>query len=155
MGRKRFTEQAYLFSLRSFQDERCNLIKDSLGQSTDLYEALYENKNTPLRSIEFDRYELLALKRHWENTVKQIGKMKESDYYASLKLFVKVYRRYVANIRGTAVDMNLLDANLEGLEQLIVTNRNWEENLKKCRITFLKAEKELEDKIESLREAGN
>ena len=75
MGKKRFTDQAFLFSCRSFKDERRRLVADSLGESVDLYMALYENKNEPLRNIEFERYELMTLKRQWEETVAQTEKL--------------------------------------------------------------------------------
>ena len=60
MGKKRFTDQAFLFALKSFREERRRLIEDSLKQSANLYKALYETKNKPLRNVEFERYDLLA-----------------------------------------------------------------------------------------------
>ena len=154
MGKKRFTDQAFLFSCQSFKDERRRLVADSLGQSSDLYMALYENKNEPLRNIEFERYELMALKRHWEGTVARTEMLPEDAYYATMRLFAKAYRAYVAMIRGTLMDMNLLDAQLAGLELLRNVNKDWEENLGKLRKEFLKQEKMLSDEIENMRKAG-
>ena len=154
MGKKRFTDQAFLFSCRSFQNERSKLITDSLGKSTDLYIALYENKNEPLRNIEFERYELAVLKRQWEEAVRQAESLPEDAYYAVMRLFAKVYRAYVATIRGTMLDMNLLDAKLEGLELLRDANKQWEENIGKVRKEFLKQEKILSDEIEKMRKEG-
>ena len=156
MEKKKFTDQAFLFALKSFEEERRKLIDDSLEQSAesaDLYDGLLENKNTTLREIEFERYELLTLKRHWECAMEQIEQLPETEYYANLKLFVKVYRRYIADIRGTMLDMNFLDANLEGLDKLLDTNKNWEENLKKLHIDFKKSKKKFDDNIEILRKA--
>lgn len=157
MGKKRFTDQAFLFALKSFEEERRRLLEDSLEQtaeSADLYDGLLENKNATLREIEFERYELMTLKRHWECAMEQIEQLPETEYYANLKLFVKVYRRYIADISGTMLDMNFLDANLEGLDRLLTTNRNWEENLKKLHIEFKKSKKKFDDNIEMLRRAG-
>ncbi len=55
------------FTLNTFKNERQNLIKDSLRESAELYECLYERYNIPLRQNFFEWYELLMLKRHWEN----------------------------------------------------------------------------------------
>lgn len=150
MKKKRFTDEAFLFSLQSFKNERRRLVDDSLGQSPDLYEALYENKNAPLRDVKYERYLLLALRRHWENAMSQIDKLPEAEHYADMKLFLKSYRRYIADIKGTILDINYLDANLKGLESLMATNRNWEENLKKLRIDFMKSENEFDNLIKSL-----
>ena len=99
------------------------------AESADLYDGLLENKNATLREIEFERYELLTFKRHWECSMEQIEQLPEAEYYANLKMFVKVYRRYIADIRGTMLDMNFLDANLEGLDKLLDTNKKWEEKM--------------------------
>lgn len=155
MGKKRFTEQAFLFSSQSFKEARRKLVADSLGQSTDLYEALYENKNEPLRSIGFERYELVALKRHWEAATARAERLSEDEYYAAMRLFARVYRAYVAGIKGTLLDLNLIEARLEGLELLRDTNKHWEENLGKVRKEFLKQEKILSDEMEEIRKAGN
>ena len=150
MGKKRFTDQAILFSCQSFKDERRRLIADSLGESSDLYKALYESKDEPLRNIEFERYELTALKRHWEETVAQAEKLPEDEYYATMRLFAKAYRAYIAMIKGTVLDIELLDARLEGLELLRNVNKHWEENIGKVRKEFLKQEKILSDEIENM-----
>lgn len=154
MGKKRFTDQAFLVSCRSFKDERRRLVADSLGESADLYIALYENKNEPLRNIEFERYELMTLKRHWEKTVMQAKSLPEDAYYGTMRLFAKAYRAYVAMIRGTMLDMDLLDAQLEGMEMLRDTNKHWEENLAKVRKEFLKQEKILSDEMDDMRRVG-
>ena len=154
MGKKRFTDQAFLFSCRSFKDERRRLVADSLGESADLYIALYENKNEPLRNIEFERYELMTLKRHWEETVAQTEKLPEDEYYTTMRLFAKAYRAYIAMIKGTVLDMELLDGRLEGLELLWNVNKHWEENLGKVRKEFLKQEKILSDEIENMIKGG-
>ncbi len=154
MKKRRFAVQAFLFSIQHLKNERQKLIADSLGKSDDLYEALLETKNAPVRNIKFERYELLALKRNWDNAMVKINNLPETEHFADMKLFVKSYRRYISSISGTILGMDFLDVNLEGLEKLLATDRNWEKNLKKMRIDFMKAQKKIDDKMELLRKAG-
>lgn len=149
--KKDFSDQSYLFSLSSLKKERRKMISDSLGQSLDLYEAMYECNNSALRAIEFKRYELLILKRYWEDNILKISRLPESEYYAILKLFTVLYRNYVNEIMEGDLDGNYLDVSLECLEEMINTNKNWEESVKKIKIELIRNKKVFDDRINELK----
>ena len=157
MGKKKFTDQAFLFAVKSFKEERRKLIDDALeksAESADLYEGLYENKNVALRKIEFERYELLVLKRHWEDAIAQIERLPETEYYTYLKLFLNAYRSYVFSISEPMPNLNFIDAKLEGLEQLMLTNKSWEDGVKRIKVEILRNKKVLDDKIALLKDSA-
>lgn len=157
MGKKKFTDQAFLFAVKSFKEERRKLIDDALeksAESADLYEGLYENKNVALRKIEFERYELLVLKRHWEDAIAQIEHLPETEYYAHLKLFLNAYRSYTVSISEPMPSLNFIDAKLEGLEQLMLTNKSWEDGVKRIKVEILRNKKVLDDKIALLKDSA-
>ena len=154
MRKRKFTDSAILFSYQSFKNERNKLIEDSLRRGRwfyDLYDALYENGNAPLRNLKFERYYLLTMKRHWDDTMVQVERLPETEYYACMKMFVKSYREYIAGVKGTILDMDFLDKNLEAIESLVTKSKNWEEHLAVLRVDFRKSEKMLEDEMDKLR----
>ncbi len=157
MKAKKFNDQSFFFTLNTFKNERQNLIKDSLRESevsAELYEGLYERDNIPLRKILFERYELLMLKRHWENAMSIINNSLENERYDKMKLFVKHFRTLTANIHNTVDNENLLDSYLESIEALLDANNKWEVVEKNFRVEIMKSEAVYDDLIKSL-SSGN
>ena len=146
MRKRRFSDQAYLFCLKSFKEARHNLILDSLGTSSDLYKALYSPKKF-LRNAELERYELLVIKRQWESSVSQTKKISDNERSSVKRLFVNIYRDYVAKIQGTSLDLYFIEDHLKAIESLLEMNRKWDDRLKLLQVDFLKNEKILDDMI--------
>ena len=75
MSKRTITKQAYMFVRDSFREERQRWLQDTREQALDLYEPLCEKKDTSLRSVGFERYQLLSFMRQWEQTTKLAQKL--------------------------------------------------------------------------------
>lgn len=154
MSKKYFTDNAYLISLNLLKNDRRLIIEDSLNQSADLYDALYETQNEPLRKLKLEKYELLILRRSWESALNKVNKISEEDYYSAMRLFVKCYRSYASKVHCSVLDMNFIDTYLMSIEKLLEADRNWKDNANKFRISFLKANKIYEELIKKYSEGS-
>lgn len=127
---------------------RQQLIADVLDGNPDLYKFLYENKK--VGELYAKRYELKWLESHFLECEKILS---AADFSLAtkrelLKIFLQWYQKFISAWGYTSADAFTFSAEIESLENLIDTNQNWENALKKVQVSFLRETKILDKQIE-------
>ncbi|MDO5296225.1 MAG: hypothetical protein Q4F00_06220 [bacterium] len=154
MSRRPTTLQAYMFVRDSFREERRRWLQDTRENALDLYEPLSEKKDASLRTVGFERYQLLSFMRQWEQTTAQAKTLPETEYYNTMNLFVPCFRQYLQDLKGTSTDMPFIEAELQSLELLLEKNVTWQDKVGKTRVQFLRSRNLLESLIKDMKKRG-
>ena len=142
------------FSLNQFigimKDCRQQLVSDVLNGNPELFRFLYEDKNKKIQELYEKRYELKWLEMHWikcrsifDNTEVPIATRREV-----LKIFLHWYQKFVEAWGYKSTDAFFFNAEVESLEVLIDTNRQWEKMLDQFEMSMIRETKLLNKEIE-------
>ena len=105
---------------------RDTLVKDTLCESPDLYDALFSDFQD------------------------EIYKERKEDISA----FAKWYEDFVSEWNYTEFDTVIFEERINILKELITVNNKWETNLKNMTVSFKRSKKILTEKIDKLTKKG-
>lgn len=147
------SDYPYLEFIRIAKECRDTLIADTLEiNSPDLYDALYSNSKSQIYQTKLELYEIKWIELHWEKINETIENrdcsLKEKKELISL--FAKWYRDFVSNWNYTEFDTIIFEERMNILKTLISVNNEWDQNLKRMRVTFEQSRKILNEKIKTL-----
>lgn len=142
-----------LYALENFigimQECRRQLINDAANGNPDLFKFLYEDKNSKLRELYEKRYELKWLESHFlkcKNLLMDVN-ASTATKRELLRIFLKWYQEFLKIWGYTSSDAFFFNAEIESLDVLIETNKNWAEEFDKVQISFLRETKILDRQI--------
>lgn len=145
----------YLEFLSVARKCRKNMILDTLeGNSPDLYDALYSNSWSKIYEMKMELYELKWIESYW----KEIERVIERKEYTVrekkelVSMFSKWYENFVDAWNYTKFDTVVFEERRKILHTLITVNDEWENNIKRMKVSFDKSRKLLNDKIKELEE---
>ena len=128
---------------------RRQLIEDAINGNTDLFKFLYEDKNPALKELYEKRYELKWLESHLlkcrdllTDAAAPLATKREL-----LRIFLQWYQNFVAAWGYSSTDAFFFSTEIESLDVLIETNRNWEAEFEKLQLSFLRETKILDKQI--------
>ena len=131
------------------------MILDTLeGNSPDLYDALYSNSWSKIYEMKMELYELKWIESYW----KEIERVIERKEYTVrekkelVSMFSKWYENFVDAWNYTKFDTVVFEERRKILHTLITVNDEWENNIKRMKVSFDKSRKLLNDKIKELEE---
>lgn len=147
------SDYPYLEFIKIAKECRDILIEDTLmSNSPDLYDALYCNPKSKIHQIKLELYEIKWIELHWkkinetiENITCSLFKKKEM-----ISMFAKWYREYVSNWNYTKFDTVIFEERMNILKALISVNNEWEQNLKRMKVSFEQHKKILNEEIKAL-----
>lgn len=147
------SDYPYLEFIRIAKECRNILIDDTLSSnSPDLYDALYSDSKGQIYQIKLELYEIKWIEMHWkkvneaiENKVCSLSEKKEM-----ISMFAKWYRDFVGNWNYTEFDAVIFEERMNILKALISVNSEWEQNLKKMKVSFEQNKKILNEKIKAI-----
>lgn len=134
---------------------RNNMILDTLeGNSPDLYDALYSNSGSKIYEIKMELYELKWIESYWKEIEEVIDKKELSvkEKKESISMFSKWYENFVSAWDYTKFDTVVFEERCKILHALITVNNDWENNLKRIKVSFEKSIKLLNDRIKNFEE---
>lgn len=143
-----------LYALENFigimQECRRQLIADAAKGNPDLFKFLYEDKNSKLRELYEKRYELKWLESHLSKCKILLTDVNASDATKRelLRIFLQWYQEFLKAWGYTSTDAFFFNAEIESLDILIDTNKNWLEEFNKVQMSFLRETKILDKQIE-------
>ena len=132
------------------KDCRQQLVADVINGNPDLFKFLYEDKHKNVQELYEKRYELQWLEMHW---LKCQDMFNDSDVPLAtrremLKIFLQWYQKFVKAWGYNSSDAFFFNAEVESLELLIDTNRQWEKMLDQFQMSILRETKLLDKQIE-------
>lgn len=131
------------------------MILDTLeGNSPDLYDALYSNSGSKIYEIKMELYELKWIESYWKEIEEVIDKKELSvkEKKESISMFSKWYENFVSAWDYTKFDTVVFEERCKILHALITVNNDWENNLKRIKVSFEKSIKLLNDRIKNFEE---
>ena len=136
--------------IKIMKDCRQQLVVDVINGNPDLFRFLYEDNNKKVQELYKKRYELKWLEMHWlkcrtlfDNTDVPLSTRREV-----LKIFLQWYQKFVEAWGYKSTDAFFFNAEVESLELLIDTNRQWESMLDQFQMSILRETKLLDKQIE-------
>ncbi|MBR1397378.1 MAG: hypothetical protein IJ563_07585 [Selenomonadaceae bacterium] len=134
---------------------RQQLVADIINGNPDLFRFLFEDKNKKVQELYKKRYELKWLEMHW---LKCKIIFNDSDVPLAtrrevLKIFLQWYQKFIEAWGYKAADAFFFNAEVESLELLIETNRQWEAMLDQFQMSMIRETKLLDKQIEEVKES--
>lgn len=128
---------------------RHQLISDVLNGNPELYDFLYEDRDKKIGELYKRRYELQWLESHLLECEKILS---ATDFSQATKreffrIFLQWYQKFLSAWGYSSTDAFFFSAEIESLENLIGTNKNWEDDFKKLRMSFRRETKILNEQI--------
>lgn len=145
----------YLEFLNIAKECRKNMILDTLEyNSPDLYDALYSSSSSKVYEIKMELYELKWIESYWKEIEKAIEKKEFSvkEKKELISMFSKWYENFVDAWNYTKFDTVVFEERRKILQALINVNNDWENNLKRIKVSFDKNIKLLNEKIKEFEE---
>lgn len=132
------------------RDCRQQLVADVISGNPDLFRFLFEDKSKKVQELYKKRYELQWLDMHWakcrdifNDTDVQLATRREM-----LKIFLQWYQKFVEAWGYKATDAFFFNAEVESLELLIDTNKQWESMMTQFQMSMIRETKLLDKQIE-------
>lgn len=150
-------EYPYIEFIRIAKECRKVLIEDTLKlNSPDLYDSLYSDIKSEIYKIKLELYEIKWIELHWEKINEAIANRECSlaEKKEIISTFAKYYRDYLSNCNYTEFDMVIFEERMDILISLISLNNEWEQNLKKMKVSFQRSEKILNKKMKEFEKGG-
>lgn len=147
------TTYPYLEFLRISKECRDILIADTLeGNSPDLYDALYSNPKSEIHEIKLELYEIKWMELHWRKITEAVEKRvcSVSEKKELVSLYAKLYGDFVSDWNYTEFDTIIFEERMSILKALISVNNEWEQNLKRMKVSFERSIKLLNEEIKQL-----
>lgn len=152
------SDYPYLEFVRIAKECREIIIEDTLKtDSPDLYDALYSNVSNKIYETKLELYEIKWIELHWRKINEAIENRDctLSEKKEMISLFAKWYKDYVSKWNYTEFESVIFEERINILKALISINNEWEESLKRMKVSFEKSRKYLNEKIKRLeREEG-
>ncbi len=146
-----------IYALKNFvgimSDCRRRLVEDVQRGNPNLFKYLYEDKSPALRLLYKQRYELKWLEAHWSRCQNLLAdkKLPLATRRELLKIFLQWYQKFVEAWGCKSADAFFFNAKIQSLEVLIVTEKNWQAELNKLQMEFLREKKLLDKKIREVK----
>ncbi len=136
-----------------FRECRNTMIADTLNDnSPDLYDALYSNVNSTIHELKVELYELKWIEMHWEKINYFIDKRDCSiaEKKELVSMCAKWYKDFVSNWNYTEFDTIIFGEKMNILQEIILLNSEWEQNIKRMKVSFVQSKKILNEKIKRI-----
>ena len=135
---------------------RDNLVKDTLCESPDLYDALFSDFQDEIYKIKIELYEIKWLELHWKKISSTLERNETSlqERKEDISAFAKWYKDFVSEWNYTEFDTVIFEERINILKALITVNNKWETNLKNMTVSFKRSKKILTEKIDKLTKKG-
>ena len=132
------------------KDCRRQLIDDVINGNPDLFRFLLEDKNKKVQELYKKRYELKWLEMHWLKckVIFNDSNVPLATRREVLKIFLQWYQKFIEAWGYKAADAFFFNAEVESLELLIDTNRQWESMLDQFQMSMIRETKLLDKQIE-------
>lgn len=150
------SDYPYLEFIKIVKDCRNVMVEDTLQtNSPDLYDALYSNVNSKIHEIKLELYELKWLEMHWDKISEFVGSKNYSNDEKKefVALFTKWYEEYINKWKLSEFDALIFEERISILKMLISVNDEWEQNMKRIKVSFKQSKKILNEKIKILEES--
>lgn len=145
------------FSYLSFMEilKKCRevIADDTLKKdSTDLYDALYSDVNSEAFKLKIELYELEWIELHWEMALNNIENqdLTHTERKELVSVYAKWYSQFVSEWNHSEFDMLIFQEKEKILRTLILVNSEWEQNLKRMKVSFEQSKKRLNARIKKL-----
>ncbi|OKZ76731.1 MAG: hypothetical protein BHV87_02430 [Clostridiales bacterium 36_14] len=135
---------------------RDTLVKDTLCESPDLYDALFSDFQDEIYKIKIELYEIKWLELHWKKISSTLERNETSlqERKEDISAFAKWYEDFVSEWNYTEFDTVIFEERINILKELITVNNKWETNLKNMTVSFKRSKKILTEKIDKLTKKG-
>ena len=143
----------YLKIIEVIKECRLNLIEDTLSSnSPDLYDALYSNPKKEIYSLKLELYEIQWIEMHWKMTIEIIENVEValSEKKEWISQSAKWYKNFLKDFNYIEFDVISCEERMNILKALIATNREWENHLKRLKVSFDRDKKILNEKIKEI-----
>lgn len=143
----------YRIFLQIVEECRDKFIQDTLANnSPDLYDALYSDVNCEVFCVKMELYELKWIELHWLKIAEIIENKeltsKERDKIVSQ--LSKWYLKFISEWKYTELDSLVFEERKNILKALISVNNEWDNNIKRMKVSFEQSRKKLNQKIKEL-----
>lgn len=143
----------YLEFMRIARECRNILIADTLHtNSPDLYDALYSDCRSQIFQIKIELYEIKWLELHWDKINETINSTECSftEKKELVAMYAKWYKDFVIHWKYTDFDTTIFEDRMNILKALISVNSEWEQEIKRVKVSFERSKKILNDKIKAI-----
>lgn len=140
----------YLKMLDIARECRSYIINDTISNnSPDLYDALYSDINDEIFETKLELYELKWIENHWNIINEFIDERNCStkEKKELMSMFSDWYNDFISNWNYSDFDKFIFEEKISILKSLLLMNNEWEENIKRMRVSFNHSKKILDEKI--------
>lgn len=147
----------YITFMDILKNGREKMINDTkYNCSPTLYDALYSSVNSEIFKSKMELYELEWLEFHWREIVniieqKNFNEIQKRDL---LSIFASWLSDFIDNQDKLIINILIIEEKINILKSIISLNSEWEQNLKKMKVSFEKSRRQLNMKIKQTETGG-
>ena len=143
------SDYPYITFLNIAKECRKQLIKDVIkNESVDLFDALYSDSTSEIFETKMQLYELKWIELHWSMLEDLINNRDMSDKEKNelICFLAKYYGKFIKKW-----NYSRFENKIQILKNIVSINNEWEQNIKQMEVAFKKSKKQLNAKIEKLK----
>lgn len=145
----------YVTQLEILKKGREKMVQDSLGdEAPSLIDALYTTNGTEIHKLKMELYELEWIEFHWNLVIKEINE--KIPLEQEKKRLLATFSNWIAELfnedENTDFDVLIIEDKISILREIVSMNNNWEQSLKRMKVSFEKSKRQLEMKIKNMEE---
>lgn len=143
------SDYPYITFLDIAKECRKQLIKDVIkNESVDLFDALYSDSTSEIFETKMQLYELKWIELHWSMLEDLINNrdMLDKEKNELICFLAKYYGEFIKKW-----NYSRFENKIQILKNIVSINNEWEQNIKQMEVAFKKSKKQLNAKIEKLK----
>lgn len=143
----------YIAFMEILEKGREKMVYDTVQScSPTLYDALYSMKDSQIFELKMELYELEWIEYHWKLVSEELNKKKllNADKRELLSIFATWLKDLFRWNNSTALDVLIIEEKMNILKSMISMNSEWEQNIKKFKVSFEKSKRQLDIKIKEM-----
>lgn len=144
----------YIAFAKILKKGREKMVYDTMqGCSPTLYDALYSMEDSESFELKMELYELEWIEYHWKLVIEKLNKKKLLD--TEKRELLSIFATWLKDLfslddNSTAFDVLIIEEKMNILKSMISLNNEWEQNIKKMKVSFEKSKRQLEMRIKAI-----
>lgn len=143
----------YIAFMEILEEGREKMVYDTMQScSPALYDALYSMKDSVIFELKIELYELEWIEYHWKLIIEILNKKKLTD--TEKKELLSIFAVWLKDLfridDSTVFDVLIIEEKINILKSMISLNSEWEQNIKKMKVSFEKSKRQLDARIKEM-----
>lgn len=143
----------YIAFMEILKKGREKMLEETMGSSSPtLYDALYSRKDSEAFELKMELYELEWVEFHWKLVSEKLNKnvFSLSERKELLSIFADWLKDLFNTEKVVTLDVLIIEEKINIIKSMISLNNEWDQNIKRMKVSFEKSKRQLDAKIKGL-----